>query len=84
MTVTGVDLTPDRKLATVHYSIMGDAEQKKSTAHALNRAAAYVRRTVANRLSLKVIPAFVFVYDETPLRASRIETLLEQISKEKK
>ncbi len=84
LTVTGLDLSPDRKKATVHFSVLGDAVQRKSTAHALRRAAPFLRRTMAKRLCLKVIPELIFSYDETPETASRVEMLLLKISKEKK
>lgn len=84
MTVTGLDLAADRKVATVYYSVMGDAAQRKSTARALRRATPFVRRTVAQKLTLKVIPEFVFTYDDTPATASRIEKILSQIAQEKK
>ncbi len=83
MTVTGVELSEDRKTARVHYSILGDPAQRKSTSLALERAAEFIRQVMKKRLSLKVIPRFDFIYDDTPRNASRIEGLLEKIRREK-
>lgn len=83
MTVTGVDLSADRKTVTVYYSIIGDPRQQKSTAKALERSAPYIRHVLRKRLSIKVIPQVVFEYDETPKKASRIDKLLLDIEKER-
>lgn len=82
LTVTGVDLSKDRKVATVYYSVFGDARQQQSTALALKRAGPFVRHSMLKRLTLKVVPQVVFRFDETPQRADRVETLLNKISKE--
>ncbi|MBI4678291.1 MAG: 30S ribosome-binding factor RbfA [Elusimicrobia bacterium] len=82
LTVTGVELAPDRKVATVFYSVLGEARQRQSTAQALKRAAPFVRHTMAKRLSLKVIPQVVFKFDETPQRADRVETILNRLTEE--
>mgnify|MGYP001566335774 CR=1 FL=1 len=60
LTVTGVELSQDRKVATVYYSVFGETEQKQSTTLALKRAAKFVRHVMTKRLSLRVIPEIVF------------------------
>ena len=82
MTITDLTLSPDMKTATVHYSILGSLEERESTARALERAAPYLRQVMRKRLSLKMLPHFVFSYDDTPRKASRIDKLLLDIEKE--
>ena len=84
MTVTDLEISPDRKIVMVFYSIMGSAEQRQSTAKALERSSLFIRKLMRKRLALKVIPQFVFSFDETPLKASRIDKLLDQIREEGK
>ncbi|MBI5622615.1 MAG: 30S ribosome-binding factor RbfA [Elusimicrobia bacterium] len=84
LTVTGVSLSADRKLATVYYSVFGEAEQKQSTTAALRRAAKFIRHTMVKRLSLKIIPEIVFKFDDTPARADRVESILNRLDDEKK
>lgn len=79
MTVTDLTLSQDRKTAKVFYSIMGTPEERKSTAKALERSAMYIRRLMRERLSLKMTPQFVFVYDDTPERATHIDKLLNKL-----
>lgn len=82
LTVTGLDLSTDRKLAKVFYSVIGDERQRKSTAKALERCAAYIRHILRKRVQIKTIPHVVFEYDITPQKASRIDKLLLDIEKE--
>ena len=82
LTMTDLSLSADKKTASVYYSIIGTPRQRQSTAKALERASPYIRQVLRKRLSLKTIPQFVFVYDETPQKASRIDKLLLEIKKE--
>jgi ribosome-binding factor A len=82
LTVTDLALSPDMKTATVYYSVLGTAREKESTARALARSAPYLRQVMRKRLKLKTIPHFVFSYDETPQKASRIDKLLLQLERD--
>lgn len=84
LTVTGLELSVDRKTATVFYSILGSEQQRQSTAKALERASPYLRRVLGKRLTLKVMPQFVFAYDDTPRRASKVEKIFLDIEGERK
>ncbi len=82
MTVTDLALSADLKTATVYYSILGSGRERQSSAAALERASPYIRQVLRKRLTLKLIPHLVFLYDETPRKASRIEQLLMKIEGE--
>ncbi|OGR81913.1 MAG: ribosome-binding factor A [Elusimicrobia bacterium RIFCSPHIGHO2_02_FULL_57_9] len=84
MTITAVKLSADMKTAFVYYSILGSEQQRASTASALERAAPYLRQVLRKRLTLKNLPQFVFAYDATPEKASRVDKLLLQIAQEHK
>ncbi|MHB2025689.1 MAG: 30S ribosome-binding factor RbfA [Elusimicrobiota bacterium] len=83
LTITGVSLSADQKTAEVYYSVLGNLAQRKSAAQALNRAAPYLRQVIKRRVSLKLIPHFVFIYDETPSRASRIDKIIMNLERPK-
>ena len=82
MTITDVQLSTDGKTVNVFYSLLGSAVQKESTHKALERAAPYLRQVLRKRVTLKMIPAIAFHYDDTPQRASRIDKLLLQLEQE--
>ncbi|MDE1977040.1 MAG: 30S ribosome-binding factor RbfA [Elusimicrobia bacterium] len=79
LTVTGVDLSPDQKNLHIFYSILGSAEDKKSAAKALERAAPYLRQLAKKHLVLRTIPNFIFEYDDTPARAARVERIIQRL-----
>lgn len=82
LTITDLSLSPDKKTLTVYYSILGTSRERHSTAKALERAAPYLRQVVRKRVTLKMIPLIVFVYDDTPRKASRIDQLLLKIEQQ--
>jgi ribosome-binding factor A len=79
LTVTGLELSKDTKTARVYYSILGSAEDRKKTEKALERSAPFLRKTMLHRLRLKFVPKLVFVFDDTPSRANRIERLIDDL-----
>lgn len=83
LTVTGVDLSADRKNLKVYYSILGTDAEKERAGKALERAAPYLRSLLKKRVTVKVVPNLLFKYDDTPRTASRIDALLNKLEKEK-
>ena len=83
VTVTALKLSRDRKDAVAYYSVLGTAEQKESTAKALERIVPFLRHKLREKLTLKTIPKLVFVFDPTPERAQRIEDILAGIERER-
>ena len=83
LTVTDVELSPDRKTLTVFYSVLGTPVERRRTDKALQRCAPYIHHLLIKRLALKLAPKVVFCFDDTPRRASRIDKLLGDIEKER-
>jgi|SRR5579883_1249910 len=84
LTVTGVELSADKKTLRVFYSIMGSEHDKHSAAKALDRAAPFIRQVLRKRVQIKVIPQVVFVYDVTPEKASRIDKMFLKLENERR
>ncbi|HEY0840832.1 MAG TPA: 30S ribosome-binding factor RbfA [Vulgatibacter sp.] len=78
VTITGVKVPPDLKQATVYYSTMGTAEERKETAKGLAAAAGYMRREIGQAIGLRYTPELRFVFDEAIERGDRIERLLKE------
>ncbi|MDE2489406.1 MAG: 30S ribosome-binding factor RbfA [Elusimicrobia bacterium] len=83
LTVTDLELSADRKNATVYYSVLGSDAERESAAKALERAAPYLRELLKKKVTVKVVPHLRFEYDETPRKASRIDELLHKLEKER-
>lgn len=82
-TLTGVEVSPDLRHATLYVSVLGDARAKRDTMRALIRARRYIRTLLAARLDLRYVPELVVRLDETAERAQRMEQLLRGIAQDR-
>ncbi|MEW6052179.1 MAG: 30S ribosome-binding factor RbfA [Nitrospirota bacterium] len=80
VTVTGVDVTDDLKMAFIYISIFKE-EAKEATLGILNAAKSFVRSELAKRLRMKTIPSIEFRLDTSIDYGNRIEELLNEIRK---
>ena len=79
VTVTGVSVTPDLRMARVFYTSMGDDRARRATAAALRSARGHLRRVIGQQVRMKVLPDLSFEPDEVPGSADRIEELLREL-----
>ena len=79
VTVSRVKVTPDLSLARVYWTILGNDEERKKTTKALQRAASFVRRVLAGRVTLRRVPEVVFQYDEGLAAHQRVEEILHEL-----
>ncbi len=82
VTVTRTKVTGDLSLARIYWTIIGDANERKKTAKALERAAGFVRHLLAERLSLRRVPEVKFIFDESVGAQDRIEQIIQEIHAE--
>ena len=76
VTVTGVRVTPDLRLARVFYTSMGDDRARRATAAALRSARGHLRQVIGHEVRLKTLPDLRFEEDAAIERGDRIEELL--------
>jgi ribosome-binding factor A len=81
-TITGVEMSPDLRLAKVFVSVFGDADRFRATVAALNAAAHRLRGLVGRNCGLRHAPELRFVEDHTVERGARIEELLRTLPPE--
>lgn len=77
ITVTGVDVTDDIKIARVYVSVFHD-EERKTTLEILNAAKSFIRSQLSKRLRMKFIPSIEFKLDTSIEYGNRIEKLLKE------
>jgi ribosome-binding factor A len=77
ITVTGVDVTDDIKIARVYVSVFHD-EERKTTLEILNAAKSFIRSELSKRLRMKFIPSIEFKLDTSIEYGNRIEKLLKE------
>jgi ribosome-binding factor A len=78
VTVTGVEMTADLKLARVFVSIMKE-EERELTLDILNASKNFIRSHLSKRLRMKFIPAIEFRLDTSVEYGLRIDRLLKEI-----
>lgn len=77
VSITAIELSKDYAHATVYVTILNDS-QVKDILIALNKAAGFFRRELAQRVNLRTTPQFHFQYDESIRRGEKITKLLSQ------
>jgi ribosome-binding factor A len=79
VTLTDIELSPDLKQARVFVSRLGSEAEREEAVAALNHAAPFLRRALAQRARLRYTPALRFVSDPTLERGSRVEEIIQKI-----
>ena len=82
-TVTGVSVTPDLLRANVRISVMGSDDDRKATMRALEHAKGFLRRRVADELTLRQVPELRLHLDTSLDHAMRIGELLREVERER-
>ena len=76
--ISEVEVSPDLHYARVYMTGLKEDETKK-TVEALRKVAGKVRHHLGRRIQLRYTPELDFRYDETAMKALRVETLLREV-----
>lgn len=79
ITVTRVELTQDLRHAKVFFSVLGKEEEYKKTREALDSALGFIRRLIAQRIRLRLVPEISFQEDRSAEYSIRIQEALNEI-----
>lgn len=82
VTVTDVRVTGDLQHATVFYTVLGDDEERESSAAALASAKGMIRSEVGKRTGVRLTPTLEFVPDALPETAAHLEDALRRAAEE--
>jgi len=79
------DVTVDRELdyANIYVSSLAGEVQADEILEGLRNASGFIRYNLSQEVKLRVMPQLRFYWDETPERADRIESLLDEIREER-
>jgi ribosome-binding factor A len=78
VTVQEVRVVRDLSHAKVFFTVL-DSSQAKATEAALNKAAAFLRRRLAESMNnLRTVPRLAFVYDKSIENGNRLSSLIDQ------
>jgi ribosome-binding factor A len=79
VTVTGVKVSHDLRVAWVYFTAFGDDQARASSRAALRSAAPHLRHELGRQIRLKAVPELRFEEDTTPDAATRVDRILEGI-----
>jgi ribosome-binding factor A len=79
ITITGVKVSPDLRVARVYWSSLGDEDARRATEQGLDAAKGFVRREVTARVKLRVSPEVFFVFDGSLQEGDKIDRLLREV-----
>lgn len=81
VTITGVKVSGDLQHARVFYCVMGspEASSREDAAVGLEKAKGFLRRELAGRLHMRMVPQLEFHYDASFDYGDKIERLLKEL-----
>ncbi len=79
VTVTGVELSDDLRLAKVFYCFLGESAEQEIVAQGLAQARGFIRRELGKRVYLKFLPELDFRYDPSFEYGAKIERILREL-----
>jgi ribosome-binding factor A len=79
VTLTGVRLSDDLKLARVFFSVLGDETLVEKAQAGLESATGFLKREIGRRAGLRYIPEIRFVYDPSLKTGEHMERIFEKI-----
>jgi ribosome-binding factor A len=79
ITITGVKVSPDLRVARIFWSMLGGEQEQEETQAGLDAAKGFVRREVTARVKLRVSPEVFFVFDKSVGEGDKIDRLLREV-----
>lgn len=79
VTVNSVKVSPDLKIATIYFTVLGDEEQVAKSSQVLKKSARYIRNELKGSIKSRFLPELRFFYDDTLEVAQKINILLNKL-----
>ena len=81
VSIMDVEVSQDNSFAKVFYSVFGSDEQKEKTIEAMEQNKSKIRYEVGKRIRLRLTPDLRFVYDDSIEKGSKVQELINKISR---
>lgn len=81
VSITDVKLTRDLSHATIYYSVYGDADEKSETDKVFESANPFIRREIAKRIKLRIVPELHFKRDDSIEHGMMMDKLIDETLK---
>ncbi len=83
VTITSVELSKDKKIAKVFYTVLGTDAQLRSTARALSDGRGRIQEQLAPTLRMRSMPELRFIFNEQVAKESRLLDLIQDVTSER-
>lgn len=82
VTITGVEMTPDLKLAKVYFDLPAGSDERP-VIKGLQKAKGFFRSQLARLMNMRYTPDLVFYHDRLNEETERLEDLFRQIAEKR-
>jgi len=82
VTITGVKVSRDLRVAWVSFTAFGDEAAKAGSRAALRSATPHLRHELGRQIRLKVVPELRFEEDDTLATGERIDRIIDRLHHE--
>lgn len=82
VTLSGVDVAADLKLATIHFTVTGGEGAQEQAMKGFKSAKGFVKRELARLLGLRYMPELRFFYDSSFDRGEKIERIIHDLNQD--
>jgi ribosome-binding factor A len=79
ITITGVEVSRDLKLAKIFYTLLGSPEQADVSSRALQRITPFIKKQLGRKLHMRSIPDISFRYDHSLEYGTKIDHILDRL-----
>jgi ribosome-binding factor A len=78
VTISAVEVTRDLSVAKVYFTVLDPEHDTQQTLQGLSHAGGFLRRELAHRMKLRVVPELRFYYDSSIENGSRLSALIDK------
>ena len=82
VSITGIKMSPDLKLAKIYFVISDHAANKEDAFAGFKKAKGFIKYTLARKLKLRYMPELQFYYDDSIDYGFHMDSVLKQIENE--
>lgn len=81
VSIVDVEVSHDNSFAKVIYSVLGSDEQIEKTKEIIEKSTSKIRYEVGKQIRLRLTPELKFVYTDSLEKGSRVNELINKISR---
>jgi len=77
LTISAVEVANDLSFAKIYYTLLDDSLDIDNVQQALTKASGFMRKQIAKKMSLRIVPNLRFIYDKSIAYGASLSSLIE-------